>query len=67
MPVIGYPLFWMFGKGAMLSKLKRDRFKDDFAHPEKVPELINKYAIIMMGMIILLVMVITFMVIRVTY
>jgi len=40
-PLIGGPLFKVVGKSGMLDKLKRDRFKDDFAHPEKYPNLIN--------------------------
>jgi len=41
-PVIGWPLFKLFGKGALLSKLHKDRFSDNFAHPEKCPEIIDQ-------------------------
>lgn len=40
-PYLGRGLFNLLGKQAMLQKLRNERLKDDFAHPELVPEIIE--------------------------
>lgn len=41
-PYIGRGIFNMMGKSAMLQKLRTERLRDDFAYPEKVPEVIDQ-------------------------
>jgi len=42
-PVIGYPIFALFGKSTMLSKINTDRFKADFVNPDKVdPDIMRE-------------------------
>jgi len=42
-PVIGYPIFALFGKSTMLSRINTDRFKADFVNPDKVdPDIMRE-------------------------
>lgn len=40
-PYLGRGLFNLLGKKAMLQKLRTEKLKDDFAHPDLVPEVIE--------------------------
>jgi len=42
-PIIGYPLYALFGQSTMLSKISTEKFKADFVNPDKVnPTIMNE-------------------------